>query len=451
MNGIAEVLLNLGYEVSGSDLRSNAATERLQDLGAKIFIGHNAENVGNSDVVVISSAVHQDNPEVLNARSRNIPVVPRAIMLAELMRLKHGIAIAGTHGKTTTTSLVASILRQGGLDPTFVIGGRLNAAGSNAKLGQGQFIVAEADESDASFLHLTPVLAVITNIDLDHMETYGHSVDKLKQAFIDFAMRLPFYGKVILCTEDENVNSILHSIKKPRFTYGFREDAQLRAINIRSEGTTMLFTVVQSNSSMQPFDVKLNLPGIHNVLNALAAIAVALTLEVDVASIQQALATFTGVGRRFSILGETKTSSGRKFIVVDDYGHHPNEIAATIAAARLAYPDKRLLLAFQPHRYSRTKDCFAGLVRVLSTVDDLILGEIYSAGEDPIAGVDGQSLCNAIRASGKVEPIFAHNIEQIEAAIDKHVADNSVVLVMGAGSIGSIPAKLIAKGNSCHE
>ncbi|MCD8339321.1 MAG: UDP-N-acetylmuramate--L-alanine ligase [Burkholderiales bacterium] len=446
MNGIAEVLLNKSYKVTGSDLRSNAATESLEALGAEIHYGHAPENVGDADVVVISSAVHQDNPEVLEARSRNIPVVPRAIMLAELMRLRHGIAIAGTHGKTTTTSLVTSILERGGLDPTFVIGGRLNAAGANAALGQGKYIVAEADESDASFLYLTPVIAVITNIDLDHMETYGHDLNKLKQAFVDFAMRLPFYGKVILCIEDENVRSVLHSIKKPRLTYGFREEAQIRAIDIVPEGTATRFTVVTSLEGIEPFEVKLNLPGKHNVLNALAAIAVGLVVEVDVPALQDALKNFKGVGRRFTIWGESKTPGGKTYTVVDDYGHHPNEIAATIAAARTAYPERNLMLVFQPHRYTRTKDCFDGLVKALSTVDKLVLCDIYSAGEDPIPGVDGQSLYQAIEREGKVKPIFAKDIEQAQCEVDNHAEDNSIVLVMGPGSIGSVPAKLIERG-----
>ncbi len=451
MNGIAEVLLNLGYKVTGSDLRPNAATERLASLGAEIHYGHAAENVGDADVVVISSAVHQDNPEVLEARSRNIPVVPRAIMLAELMRLRHGIAIAGTHGKTTTTSLVTSILERGGLDPTFVIGGRLTAAGANAALGQGKFIVAEADESDASFLYLTPVIAVITNIDLDHMDTYGHDLNKLKQAFIDFAMRVPFYGKVILCIEDENVRSVLHSIKKPRLTYGFQEEAQIRAVDIKPEGTTTKFKVITKLEGIEPFEVMLNLPGRHNVLNALAAIAVGLVVEVKVPAIQDALAAFRGVGRRFTIWGESKTPTGNKYTVVDDYGHHPNEIAATIEAARTAYPTRNLMLVFQPHRYTRTRDCFDGLANVLSSVDKLVLCDIYPAGEEPIPGIDGQKLFKAVKEKGNATVIFAKDIDQAQDEVDNHAEDNAIVLVMGPGSIGSVPAKLMERGRKYDE
>ncbi len=446
MNGIAEVLLNLGYEVSGSDLRKNAATERLESLGATINYGHAGENVGDADVVVISSAVHGDNPEVVYAKEHNIPVVPRAIMLAELMRLRNGIAIAGTHGKTTTTSLVTSILKTAGFDPTFVIGGRLNAAGSNAKLGKGEFIVAEADESDASFLYLTPVVAVVTNIDEDHMDTYGHDMNKLKQAFVDFTMRLPFYGKAVVCIDNDNIRSILPKISKPIVTYGLSEDAQIRATNVRADGTTMKFTVETSGFNVEPFDVTVNVPGIHNVLNSLAAIGVALSVEVPVDSIQKALSEFTGVGRRFSIWGETRNEKGSKFLVVDDYGHHPVEMKATIEAARGAYPDKRLILAFQPHRYSRTRDCFEDLVDVLSSVDNLILCDVYPAGEEPIIGADSRALCRAIRLKGKVEPIFAADLNELEEQIERHVVDDSVVLVMGAGSIGTVPAKLIAKG-----
>ena len=448
MNGIAEVLLNLGYEVSGSDLKANAATERLERLGARIFYNHSGDHVGDADVVVISSAVHGDNPEVVYAKENNIPVVPRAIMLAELMRLRNGIAIAGTHGKTTTTSLVTSILKTAGFDPTFVIGGRLNAAGSNAKLGKGQFIVAEADESDASFLYLTPVVAVVTNIDADHMDTYDHDINKLKQAFVDFTMRLPFYGKAVVCVENDNVRSILPKISKPVITYGFGEDAQIRATNIRAEGTQMKFTVETSKFPVKPFEIQLNLPGMHNVLNALAAIGVSLSVEAPVKAIQQALTEFTGVGRRFSIWGEATTKEGKKYLVVDDYGHHPAEMAATIKAARGAYPGKELVLAFQPHRYSRTRDCFEDLVRVLSTVDKLILGEVYPAGEEPIVGADSRSLCRAIRVAGKVEPIFAANLEEVVEQIEMHVSNDSVLLVMGAGSIGGIPSKLMAKGKN---
>lgn len=444
MNGIAEVLLNLGYEISGSDLKRNAATDHLASLGAKIFIGHDASNVGDASVVITSSAVHLDNVEVQEAKRRNIPVVPRAIMLAELMRLRQGIAIAGTHGKTTTTSLIASILGRAGLDPTFVIGGRLNAAGTNAKLGRGLYLVAEADESDASFLNLNPVISVVTNIDADHMDTYGHSLGKLKQAFVDFIMRLPFYGRAVLCVENENVRSIIPEISKPIITYGFREDAQIRAVNVRSEGTQMLFTV--ERDGYEPMEVVLNLPGRHNVLNALAAIGVSMALEIEPEYIKEALRLFTGVGRRFAIWGEGKNAHAESFTVVDDYGHHPTEMAATISAARGAFPGRRLLVAFQPHRYTRTRDCFEDLVRVLSTTDAVILEAVYPAGEERITGADSRSLCRAIRLAGKVEPIFAENTEEVVEMISLHAKKDDVVIVMGAGNIGEVPAKLVSKG-----
>lgn len=449
MNGIAEVLINLGYQVSGSDLRENAATKHLRSIGAEIYIGHDASNVGDSSVVITSTAVHQDNPEVVEARKRNIPVIPRAIMLAELMRLRQGIAVAGTHGKTTTTSLVASILGRGGLDPTFVIGGRLNAAGSNAKLGSGTYIVAEADESDASFLNLNPVISVITNIDQDHMDTYGHSLAKLKKAFEDFIMRLPFYGVAILGIENENVRSIVPQITRPYVTYGFREDAQLRAINVKAEGTRMTFTAVREG--FEPLDINLNLPGRHNVLNALAAIAVAQLLEVNEQAIKDALSTFTGVGRRFAIWGEATATNGNRFTVIDDYGHHPTEMAATIAAARGAFPDKKLLVAFQPHRFTRTRDCFEDFVRILSSTDALVLEEVYPAGEEPIAGADGRSLTRAIRLAGKVEPVFAQNTQEVIDAINSRVGNGDIVLCMGAGNIGDVPAMLMAQGKERRE
>lgn len=444
MNGIAEVLINLGYHVSGSDLKENAAVEHLRSIGAEIFIGHDASNVGDAGVVVTSTAVHADNPEVVEAKNRNIPVVPRAIMLAELMRLRQGIAVAGTHGKTTTTSLITSILERGGLDPTFVIGGRLNAAGSNAKLGQGLYIVAEADESDASFLNLSPVISVVTNIDEDHMDTYGHDLRNLRKAFTDFIQRLPFYGRAVMCTESENVRAILPKITKPILTYGFREDAQIRAENIRADGTQMHFTLVRDGAA--PEEITVNLPGVHNVLNSLAAIGVALTLDVPMEAIKEALATFKGVGRRFAVWGEAQSLKGEKFLVVDDYGHHPTEMAATIAAARGAYPDRRLLVAFQPHRYTRTRDCFEDLVRVLSNADALVLEAVYPAGEEKIFGADSRSLCRSIRLTGKVEPLFAGNTDEVMELVNNNVKEGDVVLVMGAGNIGEVPGKLMKQG-----
>jgi UDP-N-acetylmuramate--alanine ligase len=446
MNGIAEVLLNLGYTVSGSDLNENAATEHLKSIGAKIYRGHAPENIEGAGAVVISSAVKADNPEVVAAREKGIPVVPRAIMLAELMRLRQGIAVAGTHGKTTTTSLVASILGKCGLDPTFVIGGRLNAAGANAKLGTGQFIVAEADESDASFLNLTPVISVITNIDADHMDTYGHDLNRLKEAFCQFIARLPFYGVAVLCLENENIRSILPKISKKVITYGFCEEAQIRAVDVEPDGLGMRFTVLRKGR--EPLPVRLNLPGMHNVLNALGAIGVAGLLDAKDSDIQEALAVFQGVGRRFAVWGEAQAADGGTFTVVDDYGHHPNEMAATIAAARGAFPDRRLLVAFQPHRYTRTRDCFEDFVRVLSKADALVLCDVYPAGEKPIAGADGRSLCRAIRVAGKVEPIFAADTKELIDYVKTHAKSGDVVLVMGAGNIGAVPAQLVAKNKN---
>ena len=443
MNGIAEVLINLGYKVTGSDLKENSAVEHLRSIGAEIFIGHSAENVGDASVVVTSTAVHADNPEVLEAKKRNIPVVPRAIMLAELMRLRQGIAVAGTHGKTTTTSLITSILSRAGMDPTFVIGGRLNAAGSNAKLGQGIYIVAEADESDASFLNLNPVISVVTNIDQDHMDTYHHDLGELKKAFADFVMRLPFYGRAIMCIESENVRAILPNISKPVLTYGFRPEAQIRASNVQAVGTSMHFKL--ERDGFEPEDFIVNLPGEHNVLNSLAAIGVALTLDIDLEVVKEALKDFTGVGRRFAVWGEAVSSKGARYLVVDDYGHHPTEMAATIAAARGAYPDRRLLVAFQPHRYTRTRDCFEDLVRVLARADAVILQAVYPAGEERIVGADSRSLCRALRLTGKVEPIFANDTAEVLELIDNNAKDGDVVLCMGAGNIGEVPAKLIMK------
>ncbi|MFD1561615.1 UDP-N-acetylmuramate--L-alanine ligase [Paraburkholderia silviterrae] len=440
MSGIAEVLVNLGYHVSGSDLTKNAVTDRLAALGARIAIGHDAENIEGANAVVVSTAVRSDNPEVLAARHRRIPIVPRAVMLAELMRLKQGIAIAGTHGKTTTTSLVASVLAAGGLDPTFVIGGRLISAGANARLGTGDFIVAEADESDASFLNLFPVIEVITNIDADHMDTYGHDFARLKQAFIEFTHRLPFYGIAVLCVDDPNVKEILPFVSKPIIRYGFAPDAQVRAVNVMARDGKMYFTAMREDAAS--IDIVLNLPGTHNVQNALAAIAIATELEVKDADIQRALAEFNGVGRRFQRYGEIPVNGGGTYTLVDDYGHHPVEMAATIAAARGAFPDRRLVLAFQPHRYTRTRDCFEDFVRVLSTVDALVLTDVYAAGEAPIVAADGRALARAIRVAGKVEPVFVETVDEVPDALAAVVRDGDVVITMGAGSIGGVPGRI---------
>jgi UDP-N-acetylmuramate--alanine ligase len=444
MSGIAEVLANLGYQVSGSDLAKSATTERLASLGARISIGHDASNIDGADAVVVSTAVRSDNPEVLAARRLRVPIVPRAVMLAELMRLKQGIAIAGTHGKTTTTSLVASVLAAGGLDPTFVIGGRLTSAGANARLGTGDFIVAEADESDASFLNLLPVIEVVTNIDADHMDTYGHDFARLKQAFIEFTHRLPFYGIAVLCVDDPNVREILPFVSKPIIRYGFAADAQVRGVNVVAREGKMYFTAMREDAP--PLDIVLNMPGLHNVQNALAAIAIATELEVPNADIQRALAEFTGVGRRFQRYGEVDIAAGGRFALIDDYGHHPVEMAATIAAARGAFPDKRLVLVFQPHRYTRTRDCFEDFVNVLSGVDALILTEVYAAGEAPIVAADGRSLARAVRVAGKVEPVFVETVDDVPEALSTLVRDGDVVITMGAGSIGTVPGRLAQEG-----
>jgi len=440
MSGIAEVLLNLGYEISGTDLSSNAATQRLAGLGAKVMQGHAAAHVAGADAVVVSTAVDSSNPEVQAARAARIPVVPRALMLAELMRLKQGIAVAGTHGKTTTTSLTASILAEGGVDPTFVIGGRLNSAGANAKLGTGEFIVVEADESDASFLNLQPVIAVITNIDADHMETYGHDFARLKHAFVDFTQRLPFYGTAVLCADDVHVRSIMPLVSKPVVTYGTGFDAQVRASDVNADGGQMHFTVHREGEA--PLPITLNLPGQHNVLNALAAIAVATEIGINDAAIQKALNEFSGVGRRFQRYGDIALAAGGSFTLVDDYGHHPVEMAATVAAARGAFPNRRLVLAFQPHRFTRTRDCFEDFVKVLSTVDALVLADVYPAGEAPIVAADGRALARAIRVAGKVEPVFVENMAEMPAAVHQVARDGDVVISMGAGSIGNLPREL---------
>ncbi len=443
MSGIAEVLVNLGYTVSGSDLGVNAATERLVSLGAVVKQGHAAEYVEGADAVVTSTAVQEDNPEVVAARARKIPIVPRAVMLGELMRLKRGIAIAGTHGKTTTTSLVASVLAQGGMDPTFVIGGRLNSAGANAKLGTGDYIVAEADESDASFLNLSPMIEVITNIDADHMETYEHDFEKLKQAFVQFTNRLPFYGMAMLCIDDQHVRDILPFVSKPVTTYGFHPDAQVRAVDASASGTQMRFTVKQEGYPDLP--VVLNQPGMHNVQNACSAIAIAREIGIDDKATQQGLEEFRGVGRRFTRYGDVAIPGGGSFTLVDDFGHHPVETEVTLAAARGAYPGRRLVLAFQPHRYTRTRDLFEDFVKVLATPDVLVLGEVYSAGEAPIVAADGRSLAHALRVGGKIEPIFVEAMTDMPATIMNIVRDGDVVLTMGAGSISAVPNKLTAK------
>jgi len=450
MSGIAEVLRNLGYLISGSDIADSPTLRRLSDRGIQTFVGHAAANVIGADAVVTSTAVQQDNPEVVAARKRKIPIVPRAVMLAELMRLKQGIAIAGTHGKTTTTSLVASVLAEGGLDPTFVIGGRLNSAGANAKLGSGDYIVVEADESDASFLNLLPVMAVVTNIDADHMDTYGHDFNRLKRAFVDFLHRMPFYGTAILCVEDEAVRSILPEVQCPVTTYGFGEDAQVRAVDVRAVGTEMHFTVQRRNGITLPdLQVKLNLVGMHNVLNALSAIAVAVELNIPDDAVLKALSEFRGVGRRFQSYGELPVPAaqgGGQFTLIEDYGHHPVEMRATLAAARGAFPGRRIVLAFQPHRYTRTRDCFEDFVQVLGTADTVLLGEVYSAGEEPIVAADGRSLARAVRVSGKVEPQFVGDIAAMPQAVLDTVRDGDVVMCMGAGSIGGVPAKLVEMG-----
>lgn len=447
MSGIAEVLLNLGYQISGSDLQESAVTRRLSDLGARIFIGHDAANIQGAGALVISTAVSGDNPEVLAARAARVPVVPRALMLAELMRLKRGIAIAGTHGKTTTTSLVASILAAGDLDPTFVIGGRLNSAGANARLGQGEYIVVEADESDASFLNLLPVMAIITNIDVDHMDTYGHDVARLKSAFIEFTQRLPFYGTAVLCNDDPNVREIIPFVSRPITTYGIDTEAQVRAVNIKAQGTVMTFDVRRQGATgdLPVLSVQLNLPGRHNVLNALAAIAIATELGVSDQAIATALAEFHGVGRRFSMVGDFPVAPSRgqgRFTVVDDYGHHPVEMQATLAAARGAWPDRRIVLAFQPHRYTRTRDCFEDFVRVLGMADAVLLTEVYAAGEPHLVAADGRALARALRVAGKVEPVFIEDVSELATTIRNFAQPGDVVVVMGAGSISRVPGQL---------
>ena len=445
MSGIAEILHNLGYRVTGSDQSAGPTTERLAELGVKVFIGHAAEHIDGADVVVTSSAVRGDNPEVIAARGKRIPLVARAVMLAELMRLKRGIAIAGTHGKTTTTSLVASVLAEAGLDPTFVIGGKLLSAGANSRLGSGDYIVVEADESDASFLNLMPVLAVVTNIDADHMDTYGHDLTKLRQAFVDFVHRMPFYGAAILCGDDPGVRAILPMISRPIVRYGFGDDVQVRAVDVQAmPGGQMRFTCERRNGTRMPdLHITLNLPGAHNVLNALAVIAVAMELELPDAPTVAALAKFTGVGRRFQRWGELPARDGGRFTLIDDYGHHPAEMAAVIAAARGAFPDQRLVLAFQPHRYTRTRDCFEDFVKVMGSADAVLLTEVYSAGEAPIVAADGRALARALRVAGKVDPLFVDAIAELPDAIREFAKAGDVVIAMGAGSMGGVPPQVV--------
>lgn len=446
MCGIAEVLLNLGYVVSGSDIARSSVTDHLTALGAKVYIGHKPENIEGADAVVVSSAIKPDNPEVVAAKACKLPVVPRAVMLAELMRLRRGIAIAGAHGKTTTTSLTATLLAAGGLDPTYVIGGRLNSSGVNARLGAGEFLVAEADESDASFLNLTPVLSVVTNIDHDHMDTYGHDFNKLKDAFVEFLSRLPFYGVAVLCVDDENVRSIIPRVTRRVIGYGLTEAAEVRAIDIRSEGTRTAYTILRPGHA--PLPVVLNLPGLHNVTNSLAAVAVATLVGVDDKAIVKGLSEFTGVGRRFAQYGQLpiRNAEGQatgSFTLVDDYGHHPHEIEATIAAVHTAWPEKRLLVVFQPHRYTRTRDCFEDFVNLLCQADAVVLADVYPAGETPLVGADGRALAHAVRLHGQNNLIFCPHIEDVPAAVHKMVRDGDVVLTIGAGSVGRVPAMLV--------
>lgn len=445
MGGIAEVMLNLGYKISGSDLNQNAVTSRLTSLGAEIHFGHIADNVSKCDVVVVSTAVKEDNPEVIAAHKQRIPVVPRAEMLAELMRFRYGIAVAGTHGKTTTTSLVASVLAEGDFDPTFVIGGRLNSAGTNARLGESHYLVAEADESDASFMHLQPMMAVVTNIDADHMETYGGDFENLRQTFIEFLHHLPFYGLAILCVDDEEIRNVIPQINRPMITYGFSEDADIHASNLRQEGNKTFFSVSKKDNKSW-LEITLNMPGEHNVLNALAAIAVANEIGVEAAAIQKSLLKFEGIGRRFQINGEYQVHGANNktanVLHVDDYGHHPREVEATIQAIRKGWPEKRLVVAFQPHRFTRTRDLFEDFTAVLSTVDALVLLEVFSAGESVIAGADGRSLSRAIRARGQVEPIFEEKIEELATTLKGVLKDGDILLTLGAGSIGVAANKL---------
>jgi UDP-N-acetylmuramate--alanine ligase len=444
MGGIAEVLLNLGYHVQGSDLKPNPVTQRLAKLGAQIKIGHAAANVGKADVLVVSTAVQPDNPEVVEAKSRRLPIVQRAVMLGELMRFRYSVAVAGTHGKTTTTSMVASILAEGGLDPTFVIGGRLKSADSNARLGAGKYLVAEADESDASFMHLQPMISIVTNVDNDHLQTHDGDFERLKQSFIDFLHNLPFYGLAVVCADDPVAKSLLPRINRPFVTYGIDSpEADLRAVNIQREGVQTRFDVERAGTSHK-LTVKLNLPGRHNVLNSLAAIAVAKELEVSDNAIQHALASFHGVDRRLQQYGDVQTSVG-KVTIIDDYGHHPTELAATLEAVRQGWPNRRVLLAFQPHRYTRTRDLLDDFARVLAAnADALIVTEVYAAGETPIAGADGKAICRAVRSHGRVEPVYVEKIDELPRALIQIARDGDVIVTMGAGSIGALAPELPA-------
>jgi UDP-N-acetylmuramate--alanine ligase len=443
MSGIAEVLLSLGYQISGSDLTESTTLTHLRSLGARVYAGHNAAHIAGADAVVVSSAVKPDNPEVVAAKLARIPVVPRAMMLAELMRFKQGIAIAGTHGKTTTTSLIAHVLATAGLDPTCVIGGRLNAINANARLGAGEYLVAEADESDASFLYLKPIMAVVTNIDQDHMETYGHDFERLKSAFVEFLEHLPFYGLAVLCADDPHVRDIMPRLSKPTVTYGLTPEAELRAVDVIADGAKMRFTAMSSRDH-STLRLELNLAGVHNVCNALAAIAIARELGVEDSAILQALATFSGVGRRFQRYGDVAVANGGSYTLIDDYGHHPAEMAATIAAARGAFPGRRVVLAFQPHRFTRTRDLFEDFVSVLSTVDELVLADVYPAGEAPIVAADGRALARAVRVAGKVEPHFVGTAGDMPGAVNTCVRSGDVVITMGAGSVAGVAPALAA-------
>ncbi|MDH3342132.1 MAG: UDP-N-acetylmuramate--L-alanine ligase [Gammaproteobacteria bacterium] len=440
MSGIADVMNTLGYEVSGSDIADNTTTRGLQSVGIKVFQGHEASNVQSVDVVVTSTAINAENPEVIEARELRIPIVPRAEMLAELMRFSHGIAIAGTHGKTTTTSLVTSVLAEGGLDPTYVIGGKLNSSSVHASLGSGKYLVAEADESDASFLYLQPMLAAVTNIDADHLPTYHNDFERLREAFIEFLHHLPFYGLAVVCVEDEEVRNILPKITRPVIRYGIEQEADVYASNIKHKGMQTCFDVTLPEREL-PLAITLNMPGDHNVLNALAAIAIAHELGVKDEAIQSALARFEGVGRRMNLYGDIQTPAGT-ITLVDDYGHHPTEVAATLQAVRTGWPEKRLVLVFQPHRYTRTRDLFEDFTDVLADVDVLLLTEIYAAGEEHIAGADGRSLCAAIRARAKVNPIFVKDIDEVADSLSAVIQDGDIVLTLGAGSIGRVAEEL---------
>ncbi|MDH5423649.1 MAG: UDP-N-acetylmuramate--L-alanine ligase [Gammaproteobacteria bacterium] len=443
MSGIAEVLTNLEYKVSGSDLNENVATKRLRDLGAVVAIGHAAENIQDCDVVVTSTAVNESNPEVIAAREKRIPIIPRAEMLAELMRFRYGIAVAGTHGKTTTTSLVASILGEAGLDPTYVIGGKLNSSASNAKLGAGRYLVAEADESDASFLYLQPMMSVVTNIDADHLPTYGGDFEVLKKTFVEFLHHLPFYGRAIMCVDDDEIRSVLEQVTRPVITYGIVNDADVQASNVSYDGMESHFDVCLPGRDNK-IKVTLSLPGEHNVLNALAAISIANQLGVEDTVIQKALTEFQGIGRRMQQYGDVSTKNGT-ITLVDDYGHHPTEVSASIKAIRTAWPNRRLVVVFQPHRFSRTHDLFEDFSQVLAVPDILVLSEVYSAGEQSIAGADGRSLAAAIRARGQVNPVFVDDINDVAEVLINIIQDNDVVLTLGAGSVGAIAASLPEK------